>query len=124
MHPVRNGFSEEIEVRMKNDNRVLYRRLSLVALIKKIVEESDPLALKEFHDNRTIFRFRYGEKRDLHFVEFLRALCTGLLYTQLTACRGLSLSMASIGSGLRHLGSVSAPSCYSLLSSVVAPNLY
>jgi hypothetical protein len=78
MHPVRNGFSEEIEVRMKNDNRVLYRRLSLVALIKKIVEESDPLALKEFHDNRPIFRFRYGEKRDLRFVEFLRALCTGV----------------------------------------------
>lgn len=75
MHPVGNGFSEGNEPRMKNDNRELYRRLSLVALIKKIVEESDPLALEEFHDNRTIFRFRSGEKREMRFVEFLNGLC-------------------------------------------------
>jgi hypothetical protein len=60
---------------MSNDDKALYRKLSLVALIKKIVENSDPLALEEFHNNRTIFRFRYGEKRDLRFVEFLSGLC-------------------------------------------------
>jgi hypothetical protein len=49
--PVGNGFSEEIEARMKNDNRELYRRLFLVALIKKIVEKSDTLALEEFHNS-------------------------------------------------------------------------
>ena len=75
MHPIRNEFSEEIKARMKNDNRELYRQLSLVALIKKIVDESDTLALEEFHNNRTVFRFRSGEKRELRFVEFLNGLC-------------------------------------------------
>jgi hypothetical protein len=75
MHPVKIGFSEENEVRMKNNNRALYRRLSLVTLIKKIVEESDPLALEEFHNNRTVFRFRSGEKREMRFIEFLNGLC-------------------------------------------------
>jgi hypothetical protein len=75
MNSVKIGFNGENEARMKNDNRQLYRRLSLVALIKKVVEESDPLALKEFHDNRTIFRFRSGEKREMRLVEFLNGLC-------------------------------------------------
>ena len=75
MHPFGNGFSEENKARMKNDNREFYRRLSLVALIKKIVEESDPLALEEFHNNRTVFRFRSGEKREMRFIEFLNGLC-------------------------------------------------
>ena len=58
MHPVRNGFSEGIETRMKNDNEALYCRLSLVALIKKIVDESDPMALEEFHNSSaTVFLF-------------------------------------------------------------------
>ena len=75
MHPVRNGLCEGIETRMKNDNEALYCRLSLVALIKKIVDESDPMALEEFHNNRTVFRFRSGEKREMRFIEFLTGLC-------------------------------------------------
>ena len=74
MHSVKIGFSKKVEARM-NNNREFYSGLSLVALIKKIVEESDLLALEEFHKNRTVFRFRYGEKRQLLFVEFLRLLC-------------------------------------------------
>ena len=38
--------------------------------IRKIVEQNDVLALEEFHNNRTLFRLKRGEKRDLHFVEF------------------------------------------------------
>ena len=58
MHPVRNGFSEEIKALMKNDNREVYRRLSLVALIKKIVGESDALTLEELHNSSaTVFLF-------------------------------------------------------------------
>jgi hypothetical protein len=60
---------------MKNDNKELYRQLTLMALTKKIVEESDVLALEEFHNNRPVFRFRYGEKRELLFVEFVSRLC-------------------------------------------------
>jgi hypothetical protein len=39
------------------------------------VKESDPLALKEFHNNRTVFRFRSGEKREMRFIEFMNGLC-------------------------------------------------
>jgi len=49
MHPAGTRFSDKIEVRMKNDNRELYSQLSLVALIKKIVEESDALALEAWN---------------------------------------------------------------------------
>ena len=59
------------------DLKDYYRRLSLIDLVRKIVENSDLLALEEFHENRTIFRVWHGEKRDLHFVEFLDALCKG-----------------------------------------------
>ena len=52
------------------DLKDYYRRLSLIDLVRKIVEESDVLALEEFHNNRTLFRIKKGEKRDLHFVEF------------------------------------------------------
>ena len=30
---------------------------------------------EEFHNNRTVFRFRSGEKREMRFVEFLNGLC-------------------------------------------------
>ena len=75
MHSVKIGFSKGNEARMKNNNRDLYRRLSLVALIKKIARESDLLALEEFHNNRTVFRLRSGEKREMRFIEFLNGLC-------------------------------------------------
>lgn len=65
---------------MKNYKRELYRQLPLVDLIKKIVNESDPVALEEFHNNRTVFRFRSGEKCELRFIEFLYWLCEKVEY--------------------------------------------
>jgi hypothetical protein len=50
-----------------------YRCLALVDLIKLIVEDSDSIALSEFHENRTVFKFR--DKSDLRFIEFLDELC-------------------------------------------------
>jgi hypothetical protein len=50
-----------------------YRHLALVDLIKLIMEDSDSIALSEFHENRTIFKFR--DKSDLRFIEFLDELC-------------------------------------------------
>jgi len=37
---------------------VRYRNLPLVNLIKRIVDKGDRLALMEFHNNRTLFRFK------------------------------------------------------------------
>jgi len=49
-----------------------YDGLSLVDLIRRIVEADDGLALREFHDGRT--PFAYGERRSMRLVEYVDAL--------------------------------------------------
>lgn len=49
-----------------------YRRLSLVDLIKEIVDKIDPQALEEFHNNRTLFR--YTDRPPLTFIWYLNEL--------------------------------------------------
>jgi hypothetical protein len=48
---------------------VRYRNLPLVNLIKRIVDKGDRLALMEFHNNRTLFRFKGGPP--LLFADYL-----------------------------------------------------
>lgn len=52
--------------------KLRYRKLSLVKLIEKIVTRSDRLALKEFHNNRTLFTYQ-GTRRML-FIDYLNEL--------------------------------------------------
>ena len=49
-----------------------YRNLSLVELVRKIVDKGDRRALREFHNNRTLFR--YSEGPPLLFTDFLKEL--------------------------------------------------
>ena len=49
-----------------------YRNLSLVKLVKKIVDKGDRLALEEFHNNRTLFRYSGGPP--LRFIDYLNEL--------------------------------------------------
>ena len=49
-----------------------YRRASLPGLVQRIVNESDALALREFHDHRRPFHF--AKDRALRFVDYLRRL--------------------------------------------------
>jgi hypothetical protein len=49
-----------------------YRRLSLVALIARIAQASDPAALNEFHNQRTPFTWRNGQP--LRFIEYVGKL--------------------------------------------------
>jgi hypothetical protein len=53
-------------------DKAWYRNLSLVELIKRIVERSDLQALEEFHNNRTVFYFKNGQP--LRFIEYLNRL--------------------------------------------------
>ena len=53
-------------------NRTGYKGLSLIDLIKKIVEKDDLLALEEFHNNRSLFHFNNGPP--LRFTDFLSEL--------------------------------------------------
>jgi len=49
-----------------------YRRASLLGLMRRIVNESDVLALREFHDYRR--PFQYADDRALRFVDYLARL--------------------------------------------------
>jgi hypothetical protein len=49
-----------------------YRNLSLVQLVRKIVEKSDRRALQEFHNNRSLFR--YNDEPPLLFSGYLNEL--------------------------------------------------
>ena len=55
--------------------------LSLVDLVERITGENDLLALQEFHQRRTVFRYRGG--RPLLFAQFVDALRQSLLARQL-----------------------------------------
>jgi len=63
---------EPVERPRKSSRRSRYRNLSLVELVKKIVDKSDRLALEEFHNNRTLFR--YSGRPPLLFTDFLKEL--------------------------------------------------
>ena len=49
-----------------------YRNLSLMKLVKKIVDKSDRRALQEFHNSRTLFHYNGGPP--LHFIDYLNEL--------------------------------------------------
>ena len=49
-----------------------YRRLSLLELIRRIVERRDRRALREFHDFRTVFR--HSDTGSLRLAEYLQQL--------------------------------------------------
>ena len=55
-----------------NENRSWYRILPLVDLAGIIVNNSDHMALEEFHNNRTLFH--YGDSPPLLFTQFLEKL--------------------------------------------------
>jgi len=63
---------EAVSIPANSANKTSYRSLSLVELIKKIVEESDRIGLEEFHSNRTIFNYR--GKPPLLFIDYLNEL--------------------------------------------------
>ena len=52
--------------------KMQYGNLSLVKLVKKIVDKGDRLALEEFHNNRTLFS--YKDKPPLLFIDYLNEL--------------------------------------------------
>ena len=52
--------------------RVHYRKLSLIKLVKEIVEKSNRYALEEFHNHRTLFRLKDGPP--LLFTDYLKKL--------------------------------------------------
>jgi hypothetical protein len=56
----------------ESDSKLLYRSLSLLELIKRIVEAGDRQALEEFHNNRKVFCFKNGQP--LRFIEYLDRL--------------------------------------------------
>ena len=58
-----------------NANILQYRKLSLISLIRKITK-GDRLALNEFHNHRTIFR--YPHMKPLLFAEYVDELRKGL----------------------------------------------
>jgi hypothetical protein len=52
--------------------KMRYHNLSLVKLVKRIVDKGDRLALEEFHTNRTLFR--YKDKPLSLFIDYLKEL--------------------------------------------------
>ena len=54
-----------------------YRKLSILDLAERIVLSSDKEALREFHDHRTVFRFKGS--RSMLFGQFLDKLRTSRL---------------------------------------------
>lgn len=54
-----------------------YKTLSLIELVRLIVEKSDALALIEFHSNRALFR--YGDFQPLRFLDYLNHLKKDIL---------------------------------------------
>lgn len=53
-------------------DKSLYRSLSLIELVERIVESGDRQALAEFHNKRTVFRFINGPP--LRFIDYLSKL--------------------------------------------------
>jgi hypothetical protein len=67
-----------------------YHSLSLVELIKRIVEAGDRQALEEFHNNRTVFCFKYG--RPLRFIEYLNRLRESAIRMRWQSCSSFEIA--------------------------------
>jgi len=67
-----------------------YCSLSLIDLLRKIVDDNDIQALEEFHKNRALFI--YNGKRNLRFIDFITILCERVVKKKLPVNNAVELA--------------------------------